>query len=49
MCNRFFSDFFCKLSKEKQSFVVNLPFMFYMPYSTQLVQEMASKDQETTF
>jgi len=26
---------FYKLSKEKQSFVVILPFMLYMPYSTQ--------------
>jgi len=31
---------FCKLDKEKLPFVAILPFMLYMPNSTQFVQEI---------
>jgi len=37
---------FCKLSKEKQSFVVILPSMLCMPYSTQLVQEWQARTKK---
>jgi hypothetical protein len=38
----------CKLSTEKQPIVVIIPFMLYMPNSTQFMQEMTSKDQNSS-
>jgi len=37
---RHFSNLFCKLAKEKLTFVSIFPFMLYMPYSPQFVQEI---------
>jgi hypothetical protein len=41
-----FSYLFYKLSKEKQLFDVNSPFMLYMPLSNQFMQKKTSKDKE---
>jgi len=35
---------FCKLAKEKLTFVSILPFMLYMPYSSQFVQEVDKQE-----